>query len=182
MLGWQWNAVHLVREDRVTREQLGERHAPLVRLRLPTIDTAIEPGEENLDRVVLHARVSQHAGDGDPAPAGGADRLQQPRLAHDVRLDVRATVPGALHRHGDLPRRPSAQLVERERELPVDQAADLETPRRRVDLGDVEVREEVVEPDGCDLPAERLERDPVVPRRKLELLQADPGASLTGQP
>ena len=34
--------------------------------------------------------------------------------------------------------------------------------------------EEVVEPDGRYVPAQRLERHPVVPRRELELLEADP--------
>ena len=116
---------------------------------------------------------SSSAAADDSAPARSADRLEQPRLAHDVRLDMRAAVPGALHRHGQLDRRPRAQLVQRERQGPLDEAVDLEPPGRNVDVRDVVVREQVVEPDRREVPAERLERHAVVARGELELLEAD---------
>jgi hypothetical protein len=90
-----------------------------------------------------------------------------------VRLDVRAAVPGALHRDGDVDRRTRTELVERERAWALDEPSDLESPRAPVDLGDVVVREQVVEADRRHVPAQRLERHAVVAGRELELLEAD---------
>ena len=53
------------------------------------------------------------------------------------------------------------------------ETVDLEPPGRRIDLGDVVVRQQVVKPDGRDVPAHRFERQPVVAGRELELLEAD---------
>ena len=36
------------------------------------------------------------------------------------------------------------------------------------------MRQEVVEPDGRDVPTQRFKRHAVIPRRELELLEADP--------
>ena len=139
-----------------------------------TLHAAVEPGEQHLDGAVLHANFFQQRGDGDTAPARRPDSLEQPRLTDDMRLDVHSTVAGALHRHRDLHGRPRTQVVERQRLRPFHQAADVEAPRRRVDIRDVVVREEVVQADRRDVPAQRLERYSVVPRCELELLEADP--------
>ncbi len=175
MLRRQRLAVDLVREERVAAEKLVERQAPLVHLLLPAVDAAIEAGEERFDRAVPDTRVLEHRGDADASPARGSDGFEEPGLAEDVRLDVHASVPGALHRHGNLDSRPRAEVVEREGDRSFDQAADLEPPRRSVDVRNVEVREEVVEPDRRDVPAQRLERHAVVARGELELLEADLG-------
>ena len=158
MLRRERHAVDLVREERVAGEHLGERDAARVVLLLLALDAAVEAGEEDVGRAVGDAGFLEQAGDGRAAPARRADRLEQPRLADDVRLDVRAAVAGALHRHRRLDGRARANLVERERERALDETVDLEPPRRRVDVGDVVVREQVVQPDRRDVPAERLER------------------------
>ncbi len=90
-----------------------------------------------------------------------------------MRLDVHTSVAGALHRHRELDRGESAELLERERQRPLDEPADLEPPGAGIDIGDVVVREQVVEADRRDVPAQRLERHRVVPRRELKLLDAD---------
>ena len=87
---------------------------------------------------------------------------------------MRAAVPGALHRHDVLDRRSGANLVQRQRERALDEPVHPEPPARSVDLGYVVVRQQVVEPDRRDVPAERLERQRVVPGGELKLLETDP--------
>ena len=89
-----------------------------------------------------------------------------------MRLEPRAPVAGALHRHDPLHGRPRAQLVDRELELALHVTTHAESPVRR-HLGDVEVDQQIVQPDGRDLVAQRLERHAVVPRRKLQLVEGD---------
>ncbi len=175
MLRRQRLAVDLVREERVAAQKLVERQAPLVRLLLAAVDAAIEPGEERFDRAVPDTRLLEHRRDRDASPARRSDGFEEPGLTEDVRLDVHTAVAGALHRHGDLDRRPRAEVVEREGDGSLDQTADLEPPRRSVDVRNVEVREEVVEPDRRDVPAKRLERHSVIACRELKLLEVDLG-------
>ena len=158
-------AVDLVREERVALEQHRDRKAPLVRLLLPAVDAAIEAGEERLHGALSNACLLQHRGGGHPAPAGRSHGFEEPGLADDVRLDVHPSVACALHRHGDLDRRTSANLLERERHRALDEATDLEPPRGGVDLRDVEVGQEIVQADRRDVPTEGLERQRVVARR-----------------
>ena len=113
MLRRQRDAVHLVREERVSSGQdLGERDAARVVLLLPSFDASVETGEEDIARALRDTGFLEQACDRRPAPARSAHRLEQPRLAHDVRFDERAAVPGALHRDGRLDRRAPADVVE----------------------------------------------------------------------
>ena len=90
-----------------------------------------------------------------------------------MRLEQRTAVARALHRRDELDRLACAQLVQGQREGPLDLAADLQPPRLGVDVRDVVVDQQVVEADGRHIPAERLERHPVVARRQLQLFDAD---------
>ena len=183
MLRRKRHAVDLVCEERVSFEQRADGKAPLVCLLLPALDAAVEPGEQHVDRALPDACLLQERRDRRAAPARRAHRLEEPGLADDARLDVHPAVPRALHRHRDLDGGSRTEVVERERERPLDEPADLEPPARGVDVGDVVVREEVVEPDRREVPAKRLERQRVVARRELELLQADPlGQGLAHDP
>src|SRR5918996_3234553 len=167
--------VHLVREEHVVAERVLERDAARVVLLLAALDAAVEPGEQYLDRAVPDSRLLQQASQRRASPACGPDRLEEPRLAHDVRLNVRAPVAGALHGDGDLGGGAGAQNVERERQPPLDVPADLESPDACIDTGNVVVRQEVVKADRREVEPHRLERHPVIACRELELLAADDG-------
>ena len=65
------------------------------------------------------------------------------------------------------------QVVERERERAAHVPTDVQRPRRRIDVGDVVVDQEVMETERCDRPVERLERHPAVAGGELELVDAD---------
>jgi len=67
------------------------------------------------------------------------------------------------------------ELVERQLERSLDVPADAQAPCLGVDAGDVEVDQEVVEPERRDRVAEGLERQPVVAGRQLQLLERDSG-------
>ncbi len=165
-------AVHLEREERV--REVVERQAARVALLDLALDAPVEAREDGLERALERLRLLEQRPHGDPAPARGADRLREPRLAHGPRLEPRPPVAGALHRRGELHRRPRPQVGERQHEGTRDAPADGERPRVRVDRGDVVVDQEVVEADGRHRPAQRLERHAVVAGRELELLEADP--------
>jgi hypothetical protein len=62
------------------------------------------------------------------------------------------------------------EVVERERQLAFDQAADAQAPVAR-HIGHVEVDQEVVQPDRRDVVAKRLERHPVVAGGELQFVQ-----------
>ena len=118
----------------------------------------------SLDSGLLEQRRERRA-----RPLGVADRLFEPRLAEGARREAGAAVAGALERAGDAVPPGAFELVERERQRALDLAADLEPPRGSVDERDVEVDQEVVEPDRRQVVAERLERQAVVAGREREL-------------
>ena len=167
----QRRAVHLVGQEHVVPQRLVQREAALEPLLLPALDAAVEPGEEHLDRSLAHPRLFEQRSQRGAGPAGGADRLQEPRLADRARIEPRAAVPGALHRRGHLECWAVTKVLEPQRELAL--ACDRETPGRRVDDRHVVVDQQVVQADRRDGKAQRLERHPVVARRELELLEAD---------
>ena len=104
--------VHLVCEEDLGPVRVEERKAALVRLLDASFQSLVETGEHELDRVIRHAGLRQQAAQRRPSPVRGAHGLLQPRLADDVRLDQRAPVSGAFHRHRQLHRRPRTQLVQ----------------------------------------------------------------------
>ena len=130
------------------------------------LHAAIEPGEDHVDRRAGRYRLREQRRELDSPPQARSDRLGQPRLADRPRLEERQAVSGALHRRLELDRRARAKLVEGQRERLLDRPAQLEPPRRGVDERDVVVDQEVVESDRRDRPAESLERQCVVARRK----------------
>src|SRR3954447_23311886 len=87
---------------------------------------------------------------------------------------MRPPVARALKRDGLRDRGPRAQLVERERELAADAAAEAQAPHRGVHDGDVVVDEQVVQAGRREVVGERLERQPVVAGGELELVGGDP--------
>ena len=168
-------AVDLVREERVAVEKLVDRQAPLVRLLLLAVDAAIEAGEERFDRAIPDTRLlEQRARPLTPRQRAvpTASRSQgwlttcgstctRPFPAHSI---VTATSTAGRARRSS-----SESESGRSTRPPTSSRHD-----RRVDVRDVVVREEVVEPDRRDVPAERLERHAVVAGSELELLEADP--------
>src|SRR5581483_648428 len=165
-------AVQVVGEQDVLPKGLVERQAPFVRLLDAAIDAPVGAGEEHLLRPLGNTRLDEQRAQRNAGPLPGPDRLGAPRLAHRSRVEVRPSVAGALHRHDRGRGRSGAQVVQRQRELAFHLPPDPEPPA----VGhhrDVEVGEQVVEPDRRDGIAERLERQAVVPRRELELLERD---------
>ena len=86
-----------------------------------TISTASGPTPASLEE-----RRERRAG-----PLGGADRLDEPGLADRPRLESGAAVAGALERHRQRCARARAEVVQRERERPLDVAR--RSRRRHVD-------------------------------------------------
>ena len=169
----QRSAVQVVGEERIAAERLRERQRTPVTLLDASLDAAVEPGEDDLDRTLERFGLREQGGERGAAPASVADRLEQPGLADRPRLHSRPPVAGAFHRRDEVGRGPLAQVAERQRQRLRHAAADLEPPRIRVDRGNVVVDQQVVQPHGRDLVPQRLERHAVVPRRELELLEAD---------
>ena len=170
MLGRERLPVDLVGEQRLVAQRLLDGQAPLEgELALLALDAAVEAAEDRPHGAVAHPGLLEQGAKRRAAPAGGADGLVEPRLAERARRQARAPVAGALHGHRELDRRAGADLVEGERELARDEAADAQPPARRVDVGDVVVGEQVVHPDRRHGMAKRLERHPVVSRGELQL-------------
>ncbi len=180
MLRRERRPVQLVGEDAPGLDRLGEREASLVALLDLALDAVVEAGEDDVDGGGSRCSLVEQRRELDPAPQPGADGLGQPRLADRTGVEERPAVPRALHRHRELDRGTRAQLVEGEGERALHGAAELEPPARRVDERDVVVDQEVVEPDRRDRPAERFERHRVVPCRKAQLVEADPGVGRDG--
>ncbi len=174
MLRRQRGAVHLVREDGAALECLVHRQAALVALLDVALDPAVEASEDDVDCIAREPRLLEQGRERHASPPGGPDRLHQPRLADRPRLEQRAAVAGALHRRGQIDPWAHAELVEAERQRTLDGAPDLEPPRFRLDERDVVVDQQVVQPDGRDRPAERLERHRVVARGEAQLVERDP--------
>src|SRR4051812_23875867 len=63
------------------------------------------------------------------------------------------------------------EVGKRQLERQVDKPIEAKPPGLRVDLRDVEVDQEVVQPDRRDRVTERLERQPMVAGRKLQLVE-----------
>ena len=132
---------------------------------------------------VTHARLLEESAERRAGPLGGADRLEQPRLADRPRLVEHPAVARALERDRLRDARPDAEVVEVESSSrSTDPSTQREPPRRGVDLGDVVVDEQVVQAGGREVVAQRLERHPVVARRELELLARDPLSTSASTP
>ena len=92
--------------------------------------------------------------------------------------EERAPVAGALEGHRQRAGGPRAHVVERELDPPLDEPADLEPPGSRVDRGDVEVDQEIVEARRRDRLTQDLERKRVVARGESKLVEGDAGLGL----
>ena len=109
----------------------------------------------------------------DAGPVGRPDRLVEPGLADRPR---RPAAPGRCRRTPSSPTRLDAGATGARRATARAARARArrgEAPGRRVHERDVVVDQQVVQPDGRHVVAQRLERHAVVARRELELLQAD---------
>ena len=167
--------VHLVGQEHLVPQRLPEPEAPRVALGLAGLEPAVEPVEHDLDGVPRNACLLEERPQRRPAPPRRADRFGEPRLARRPRVEERPPVSGALHRRGELEHGPRAEVVEREIERPL--AANGDPPRLRVDVRHVVVDQEVVQAERRDRVAQRLERQPVVSRRELQLLERDAHAA-----
>ena len=147
-----------------SRKASGRRDSVRSAVRRP-LDAAVETREEHLDGVVERARFLEERTEWRAAPFARSDGFENPRHARRARLEPCAAVAGALHRHPSSHHRPRADVAERELELVAHASADAQAPAARIDRGNVEVRQEVVEPDGRHVVAQRLERRAVVARR-----------------
>jgi hypothetical protein len=171
VLGRKGRAVQLVHEHDLVAKRLREGETPFEALFDVAFDAAVETREEHLDGVVERARFLEEWAEWRAAPFARSDGFKNPRHARRTWLEPCAAVAGALHRHTSSLHRPRANVVERELELVAHASADAQPPAVRIDDGDVEVREEVVEPDGRHVVAQRLEWGAMVARRELELLE-----------
>ena len=171
MLRRQRRAVHLVCEHGVPR--VVEPETALVLLLDLLLETAVEPGEDDLRSVVERRGLLQQRRQRYASPSRSSDGLVQPRLAARARIQSGSAVPSAFHRDGKRDPGPSPDLLEGKGSRGGNMPGELERPRCCVDERDVEVHQEVVHPDGRDVIAEPFERHAVVPSRGLQLLHGD---------
>ncbi len=167
-------AVHLVGEEQVRSARLGERESALVVLLDVALDAVIQPGERDVDGASQGFRLRQQRRERGPGPRRGSDRAAQPGLADRARFQERPSVARTLECHDGGDRGPVAKLLERQCPRTCDVPVDRQSERSRVDVGDVVVGQEIVQTDRRDVGAERLVRHSVVPRRQIELVDADP--------
>ncbi len=167
MLRQQRRAVHLVGEQDVLAERLVEPEAPRVVVLDLALDAAVEAGEDEVAGGFRESRLLEDRSERRSGPLGRPDGFAHPRLARSVVRDQRAAVSRALERDRERPRGARAEVGEGERQRLPNEAADLEPPRVRVDVRDVEVDQEVVETGRRDRLAQQLERHAVVSRRQL---------------
>src|SRR5262249_47317837 len=162
--------VQLVGEENIFAERLADGQAPLIELLLATLDAAVEAGEEDLNRAVANAGALEQVAEPCAAPAAGADRLVEPRLADRPRREARTAGAGALHGRDDLVRGQRTEVAEAQAQLGADIPVDVHAEGGPVDARDVVVDQEVVEPDRSDRLAQHLERHAVITGRELQLL------------
>jgi hypothetical protein len=159
-------AVDLVGEEHLRPARLVEREAPLVRVLDLALEPAVEAGEEHLDGAVLDPGLLEERRERRSCPLCVPDRFVEPRLAERAGREARPAVPGALEGDRDARLRALLDLVQRKRDGVRDRASELQLPTGDVDVRDVEVDQEVVQPERRDVVAKRLEREPVVPQRE----------------
>ena len=80
MLRWERGAVHLVREQDLVAQGIGDREAALVVVLDLLLDPAIGTGEHELHGLVERSGLLEQRPQWGPGPRGGADRLAEPRL------------------------------------------------------------------------------------------------------
>lgn len=173
----QGRSVHLVGDQHVVGEGVGEGEGPLVVLLDAPLEAVVRAGEGHVDGVAGRCRVTEQGHQRHAGPVGGAHGAREPRLADGPGGQLGTSVAGALH--GD-PHRAGghgAQRVEVELDRPLDAAVDAQPPHRRVDRRDVVVAQHVVQSRRRELVAHRLGRHGVVAPGQLQLLEAD---ALTG--
>ncbi len=171
MLRLERLAVHLVRQHHLRASRLGDREAPPVLLVLVTLDPFIHAPEDEFDDIVLEARLLEHGPQGRAGPLGRPDRLGEPRHTQRARRQASPPVAGALEGDGKRPCRARPDVGERELERSPDPPAHPEPPARGIDVGDVPVDHEVVEPGRRQVVPKRLEGHAPVPKRELKLLE-----------
>ena len=173
--GRQRLPVHLVGEQDVPAHGLLDREAALVVLLDALVDAAVVGGEEELHGVVQQAGVREDPPQRRPRPLGAADGLVVPGSRDGARGEVGPPAAGALHHHRHRHGGPRAQLVEGEGQRGAHAAVDDELEGGGVEVGDVEVDEHVVHPDGRDRAAQGLERHARVAQREPDFVTGEPG-------
>jgi hypothetical protein len=122
------------------------------------LDPAIEARKDHLDGGVSNARLLENCSQRRPGPFRRPNCLLKPWLAQGPGRVERTAVSGAFESHRPADCGSGLQVRKREAERPLDGAADLEPPGVLLQVGDVEVGQQVVETNRRDVVAESLER------------------------
>src|SRR5215813_5674820 len=149
--------VHLVGEENLRALRIVEAETARVIVLAPLLDPVIGPDEDDLHGTRLDPRILEHARERGASPFCGADRFVEPWLADRTRMQSCAAVAGTLERDQRGPARSDADVVERESELAPDVAADAQPPGGLIDRRNVEVNEQIVQPAGGHVVAQRFE-------------------------
>ena len=182
VLGRQGPAVDPPGEQDLGAHRLVQGQAALVVLLQPALDAPVGATEQHLDGVRADPGLLEQGRQGRPGPFRRPHRLLQPGLADRPRVQPGPPVAGALqgHRRGHL--RAPAQLLHGQGPGRRHPPAELQRPGALVGLGDVEVDQQVVQPDRGEVVAQRLQRHAVVAGRQRQLLHGDAGrATLVGR-
>ena len=173
MRWWQRCVVHRVGEQHVIAQRLVDREAALVVLLHALVDAAIVAGEDELDGIVGEAGLLQDPAQRRARPLRAPDRVVVPRRRDRSGGQASATRAGALHddRHGH--GGPGAEVVERERQRLAHETVDAELVAGGVEVGDVEVHEDVVHARRRHGASQRLERHRRVAQGEPDLLASE---------
>jgi hypothetical protein len=172
VLGLERAAVHLVGEEDLRANPLLDREAALVVLLQVSLDPAVRTGEDQLHRRRVEAGLLEQRRQPGAGPLRGPDGLEEPGLTQRARREPGSAIAGAFERDGQRLPGTGPQVRERELERLPHEATDAKAPRRGLDRRDVEVRQQVVQPDRRDVVSERLERHSAIAGCELELLEA----------
>src|SRR5256885_10045583 len=109
----EWLAVDRIGEEDLVALCLRQAQASLVVLLDPTLDTAIQAGEDDLGGPLERPGLVEQRSQRRARPLGGPDRLEEPWLAERARGKGCAGLSGALPRHGPGARRAAPEAGQR---------------------------------------------------------------------
>ena len=167
MLGLERPPVHFIGEQNLGAQRVRHGQAARVVVLVALLSAVVGSGEDQLHCIGLHSGVFQNGGEGSAGPLSRADGLVEPRLADWAGQQPGATVAGTFERDGHRLRGPRADVVETEFKRASDVSGDAQAPGNGIEVGDIEVDEQVVEAGGRHVIAERFERQTAVARGQL---------------
>ena len=126
---------------------------------LPAVEAAVGADEGDLRRILAQARALEHMPQRRAGPFRSAHGLVAPGHARVARGHDAAAVAGALECHAQRAGRQPLDVVEGDLGRPLHAADHLHLPIAALDIGHVEMIEQIVHPDRRHVVAQGLQQD-----------------------